>query len=483
MEDIDGAIVHLTESILPLPLSLLQRGPFTLDALYCLATALLSRSEVTKQSEDVVVATKLLFYLRDQPQEIPSISRHRATELLIGSLALQVDLEAGNVMQSIREIAILSRELFTVETSDIDTTRLINLIWELVRSNSRLDVPDQPLDELIECLRAAMKRRPDLTQARAALAMSLICRYYRTGRNDDYEEAMSILDEITSSRNSQDESFYQKFATGLAAFLAKFRSEAHWNPEYLEEAIYRTRAAFLTSSSHTESYSHLAWDPEDAAKQRFRYFGSIEGVEEPPATGPSVSSPVPETPESSQTRYEEMQSQIPAINGSDIMKIDEAIKKSRSIAASSNGEPILTLFGEMLFHAFRHTKKIKYLNESISTRRKMLESPVFSQAERLRILFILAKSLLARSHSFPGYRTQDLDEGLELATQCVNDAHLNLPDRLRLAYQWTYCARHTRHPSVSTAYETALLIDARHPALCTNFAATALHSRRAQGHS
>jgi CHAT domain-containing protein len=457
-EDLDKAIVHLTESILLPPLSWPLHGPLILFASFYLATALAFRSQVTKQPGDVISASKFLLHIRDQPHEIPNITRHRVTELLVLTLALQVKLGAENVMQNIREIAILSRELLTVEASDIDTTRLINLIWKLVQSNSRLDVPDQPLDEFIECLRVAMKRRPDLPQGRAAFAKSLTCRYYRTSRNDDYEEAMSILDEMTTFGNSQDISVatFQEFATSLAASLARFRSNAHWSPEYLEEAIYRTRAC-LSSSSDRELFSDLNFFPAVLAKQRFDYFGSIEGlgVEELSATGLSLSSRARETLESALTRYRKMWSHLPAIYGGDIAKIDEAIKKSRSIAASSHHDELtLNLFGEMLFHAFHHTNKIEYLNESISARRQMLESPVFSQAERLRTLVILSKSLLARAHFFPGYCTQDLDEAMELATQCVNDAHVRLPDRLQLACQWTYCARNTQHPSVSTAYET-----------------------------
>jgi hypothetical protein len=77
-------------------------------------------------------------------------------------LAQQVQLEAGNVMQNIQDMAVLSRELLTLGTSDVDTTHLIILIHGVVRTNIQTGVPDQPLDELIECLRAARKHRPDL---------------------------------------------------------------------------------------------------------------------------------------------------------------------------------------------------------------------------------------------------------------------------------------------------------------------------------
>jgi hypothetical protein len=313
--------------------------------LFLLAYSLFFRSKLSQRPEDAITAAKFFCHLRDQPHEIPTITRHRVTELLVQTLALQVELEAGNVMQNIREIAILSRELLAVEASGIDTTRLIDFIWEIMQSRIHLGVPDQPLDELIECMRAATKRRPDLLQGRAAFAMSLISRYYMTSVDDDYEEAMSILDEMTTSGNSQDKTVarFQVFATGLAAALATMRSHAHWTPEYSEEAIYRARTC-VSSSSKTEF--HGIWNVEFPAKKRFRYFGSIEES-------------VPETPESDQTTEEMVSLALVIRNDGDTTKINEAIKKGRSIAASSQEAYILDRFGEMLNYAFDRTKKIE----------------------------------------------------------------------------------------------------------------------------
>ena len=140
-EDLDSVIVHLTESILLPTLSWLQHarehGPLILNALFYLARALLLRSEVTKQPEDIISATKFLFHLRDQPHEIPIIPRHQVTDLLVQTLALQVKLETRNVMQNIGDIAILSRELLTLEASDIDTTGLIDFIWKVAISKKK----------------------------------------------------------------------------------------------------------------------------------------------------------------------------------------------------------------------------------------------------------------------------------------------------------------------------------------------------------
>ena len=213
-EDLDKAIADLTESIVDLtesmllsPLSLLQHGSIILASLFLLAGTLFERSDVSKQPEDAICATKYLYYLRDQPHEIPTTSRCQVTAALIAVLALQVELEAGDVMQNIREMVVLSREL--LETSDVNATHLILLIDSVVISNIHPAVPGQPLDELIEFSRVARERKPDLLEGHMTLASSLGYRYDMTCANDDYEEATSILDEIIAYRspeNGQDES-------------------------------------------------------------------------------------------------------------------------------------------------------------------------------------------------------------------------------------------------------------------------------------
>ncbi|KAF8265305.1 CHAT domain-containing protein [Lactarius quietus] len=51
---------------------------------------------------------------------------------------------------------------------------------------------------------------------------------------------------------------------------------------------------------------------------------------------------------------------------------------------------------------------------------------------------------------------QDLNEALGLLSQCVDNTHGSFPDRCWYACRWAHIARGTRHPSVSTAYESAM---------------------------
>ena len=455
-EDLDKAVTNFTESILLPPLSWLQHGPMIQVSLFLLATALILRSKASKQPEDAICATKYAYHLRDQPHEIPVFSRHKVTALLVGALAFQVELEAGNAMQNIREMAILSREL--LETSDIDATLPIVLIHAVVRSKSRPDVTGQPLDEVIEFSRVATKRRPDLLEGYMTLAISLMFRYSTACVNDDYEEAASILDEIIANRstwNSQDEyvAKARADATGLVTVLAMRRSIVFQTPEHLEEAIYRSRTC-ASSSVYKENYPSIVLDTEAIAKKRFRHFGLIDGLGVEESSGNSLHNAIPQEYTQAVDKMDGLLFWIR--NTDDTTEIDETIEKGRSIALVPHpGGYLLGLFGTLLHKAFDRTKKIEYLNESISIYRQMIESSL-PQAGRFLALPYLSGSLLLRSRYFPGHSTQDLDEALEILSQFVSSAHASVPDRFQRACTWAYIARDTRHSSISPAYESAL---------------------------
>lgn len=236
---------------------------------------------MSKQPEDAIYAAQYLFHLRDQPQSTLGVPRHEVTDLLVQALAVQVELKAGNVMQHIREIIIFSRELLTSEVSSVDTTRLIILIHEVVIPNIRRNYQDHPLDELIDVLRVASKHRPDLLGFRMHLAGFLASRYHRTYVNNDYEEAVSIWDEIVLHASGDTEGEYTAIIQGLTAGLAsglammRFSISGCGSPEYLEEVLYRSRT-HLSLTPYKKRHPHAGFNMEDTAKLRFQYFGSIE---------------------------------------------------------------------------------------------------------------------------------------------------------------------------------------------------------------
>ncbi len=280
--------------------------------------------------------------------------------------------------------------------------------------------------------------------------------------NDDYEEAVSVLDEMTSSSPPGDgRDKFVATTQSLATTLAILRSDTHLTPEYSEEAIYRACAS-SGPSPKTDRFL------ERATKQRSRYFVSIEGLEASSGNSGNspLSQPVPvghsDDPEIGPTikKVELMRELLSGIRNNDISKIDEAIELGRTVLPSAPRELLAShlceLFGNILFEAFQRTNKIDYLNESISTHRQVLEHPS-PQALRSRTLQQLGQSLLARYRSFPGHRTQDLEELVKLLSQFyVNDRHASPPIRFHFAYIWAFTARRIRHPSLSTAYKTAV---------------------------
>ncbi|KAI9441135.1 CHAT domain-containing protein, partial [Lactarius psammicola] len=99
--------------------------------------------------------------------------------------------------------------------------------------------------------------------------------------------------------------------------------------------------------------------------------------------------------------------------------------------------------------------KIGYLDESIITHRRALESP-FTRPVRYILCLRLSMCLFTRAQCVPARRVQDVDESVELLFLGANNGHASLPDRFQFACSWAYVARHTRHTSVKTAYESSM---------------------------
>ncbi|KAH9032345.1 CHAT domain-containing protein [Lactarius deliciosus] len=463
-EDRDKSIIHLTESILFQPRFWLKLGPSILNSFFTLARALVQRSAASSQPEDAIYAAKYLRHLRDQPHAVPGFPRQTITTSLVDALAYQLKFGANNLMQCIDEMAVLCHELLTSNASDDDTTRSITCFVMVVSPKITLWAPDQPLNQVIECLRLARKKKPDLRLALFALAWSLQCRYYMTFVNDDYEEAVSVLDEFIASSSAGDsrvEDAALNAARKVVPMLATIRSMVHGTPEYSEEAIYRART-YPGPSSERDRFAEIT------EAERFRYFGSIEGPETSSGNLPLSRPPSAESfgnhadlPDIHPTfeKLELLEELLSGIRNIYITEIDEAIEMGRTVLASAPTNlltsGLLDVFGLILFEAFQRTNKIEYLNESISTHSQVFER-LSTHFLRSRIREHLIQSLLTRFVSLPDHRTRDLDEVMKLLSQSVNDAHLTLPTRFEWSCTWAFGARCTQHPSISKAYESAV---------------------------
>jgi CHAT domain-containing protein len=455
-DDLDESILYLTESLLSPPRSWLTRGhgPGIVEDLFNLASSLLARSRVSKEPEDAISAAKYLRHIRD-PAHVPfAFLRQQATAFLVSTLALQMELKTCDIVQTLEEMAILTYELLTSDPSSTDTTVAVGALSESLSSEVPYPFPDQPLNQIIECLRLERVRRPEIREVPFCLAQCLRIRYYTT-MNGELEEAVSILDDLIASSSPGDE--FMAPCQEFAANLAMLRLQ-DYHPENSEEAIYRARA-FLSSAS-AEDPHHPTWSQvlEHAAKNRFKNFGPIGGPEAS-SSDPLPSLLVPADDAKLTQNLDSLDGLLDGIRSNDITDVDEAVKMGRTILASSdtNDPEAPKLFGTILFEAFELTNKIEYLNESIDTFRPLLARPL-PMLLRFGVILWLVPALTARYQISPDHSMQDGYELAELLPQQLNEGRLwlGLLSRLHIACTWACLARETEHPSISTAYETAV---------------------------
>ena len=242
--DLEQSILSFTEAIF---LSPARETPPSLNIVrifHSLALCFFFRVKKSRRPEDVKCCVKYLRYLHGQ--------WHELTTFLVHALAMQVELELGDVDEDIEEMANLCGELLN---SDISIESLTDPIADFARViDLHFNDPPGPESKIlsekaIDCLRNAIVRLPGLHQVSFVLARSLYNRFDVAHSTDDYEEGIRILDRLITFRGSGDgPSPYREDALGLAAFFADTRFTAYGKPEYLEHAIYRYRA-FLDGTS------------------------------------------------------------------------------------------------------------------------------------------------------------------------------------------------------------------------------------------
>ena len=189
---------HSTEAIL-LPFHTIL-GSHVIGALFFLAKVLLLRSQELKQPGDVKHALKYLRYLQDQSIEASNVTRNEIKASLVWALADQVELESVYPTRDFGEMATLCRELLR---SGAEESLLIDAVGAFADAIDGTIVPfgQPPPDGAIECLREARTRLPNLEGVRFTLASCLFVRSNRAHSDEDYEKAVSIVDEMTADPN------------------------------------------------------------------------------------------------------------------------------------------------------------------------------------------------------------------------------------------------------------------------------------------
>ena len=468
--DLERSIAHSAEAILLPYHPPVQHDPNIITTLFFFSDAFLRLSQKFNQLGYAKHCVKYFRYLRDQSLETSRVTRGHIATAFAWALATQMQLESIDPTGSIGDMAVLCCELLSL---DVPEELLINAVKALLKL-----INDQPVsiplpDQAIEFLREARTRFPDLEEVPVRLVFALHDRFLLAHSDADYEEAMSVLEESVERRD-------EELALNLAGSLARARFFHHMKPEYLEEALFRTRAHLRAMSSDSEDPQRHLIAQSLALLEKLRLYEYSDTVNPQAADANIIGTnypsffnlePFPMTKSDSgrsPTAMEEkdQDSHIGGLGSllcllhvtDDLAAIEEAIENCRrclTLSHSSDAYAFLyaTLLAEFLLNAFRSTDNVEYLNESITVRHDILKMPGLQMA-RLNIIQPLILCLFTRFVRFDG--TDDMDEIMRLFPIAATDTGARIPDRFTVSCEWAFFARLTLHSSTSTAYESAI---------------------------
>ncbi|KAI9429487.1 CHAT domain-containing protein [Lactarius indigo] len=500
-EDLDKSILHYTEAIL-LPVSRARDSFHVVQLLFHLAGALLDRSKDFDQTEDLKYCIEYLRYLQGLPLESFDIPRNDVISMLIRALGAQVESGTVNATRDIGEMVDLCRELLTSNISADISVPIFTSLTEAVTTEYYRGRPVQLLDQVAECLRDAVKMCPPgshLAMLSLSLAAMLDFRFTETHSNDDYEEAMAVLERVLD-HNQPGELLdpIRDLALSRAASLAVSRAAIFKNPENFEVAISCLRAALSSSISGplrlsvTKSLSTLvhrrfmSYSLDESREEANSYLSQVVDlssqsleksqvyVTEPGAILETYSTAV------LQQKIERLKQLISNttlgtehhksleelvdcykykfFRTNDISDIEESIKYSRlRLDSAHSNDPwrIVPLYSlsEVLLLAFRHTNKINYLDESIVVGYDILKLKSAGTRQFYSIPRLVS-SVLTRWRLLS--RREDCLEAIRLMSSAVDDQYVQEPERFEVSCRWAILARCTEHPSVLTAYKSSI---------------------------
>jgi CHAT domain-containing protein len=492
--DLEISILQFTHAIfLPYHPSAVH-DPNLIWTFIFLTRALFHRCCKYEQTNDVRYCLTYLRLLRNSTPNAFGVTHYKVTNLLVDALALRAKLEPDNALEGIQEMSILCRELLQVSSGlpkpDINDaiegfsralmTGFMTLFdqWSSTQLSwdPNLPIPSQPSQQVVECLREANMRLPDLHIVSIALFLTFSVRFVITKSNDDYEDAMASLDNIRAPHLPSDcPSPDSRNALGIAARLASRRFVFYGNQEYLEDAIYRWRTYLSSTSPEDPDRGAIIHSLVVLERRRSHEFGFKIDPPETRSSSPKVIDPhsfshlvasltelnamkFPSmTQEDRIQYYEAVRAMNHITNKADIQG---AAKYCRllltSLQRSPDDEITLSTMNRscrFFLHAFRLTNNPEYLNESIDVSRHMLQ---VRRAGGLHfsVFPMLISSLLSRF--FLSNNRKDFDEVMQLFPLAATDTCTRVPNRFEVSYQWAQFARCSGHSSTSTAYKNAI---------------------------
>ena len=472
-EDVEKSIVGFTEAIyLSLPRNTILPCTSIFQIFYHLTLSLYSRAERFRYPDDVKYCILYLRYLRGHWRDfLPSV-----TTTLVCALAVQVKLGLGDVGQDIEEMACLCDELLNSDISIILLTRPIMAFVKIVQARTPTEPSvqgDMPSEKVIGCLRKAMTHLPDIHDVSYLLALSLLNRFFRTPSNDDYKEAMDVLNTIINFREPTDRpSPFWGAASQLAGFLASFQFNVDGKPEHLEQAISHFRT-YVDGTSLEDPHrpvivEQLSWLQKfrsQATGSVPRALSSTYGSAKLPSFQDMTDS-LPEldpvngvSPTTISKHFNALQAAF-TDRLTNMADIEDGAKYCRKLLASypSSGltPPARAALGFLFHRAFKCTNEIEYLDEAISAARDHVNTtdpPIYRDLSR----FILMSCLSFRLDLLR--RVEDLDELMQLCATTVGSsppALLGKNTIKTILCRWPSIARAFGHSSTSAAYEDVM---------------------------
>jgi CHAT domain-containing protein/tetratricopeptide (TPR) repeat protein len=398
-------------------------------------------------------------------------------------------------------MVVLCRELLTSKSTDFPVSTFTCL--NLTATEFNRGRPIQLLDEVIECLRDAVEVCPPGSYGVLfVLALQLFTRFTGTHSNVDYEEATALLERILDpNQPGECPESIRVLASTLATQLAFTRSSVFRDPEYVEVTISRLRNELGSPSIDERRRLQITECLVLHSQNRFTQYSLAESLEEANSyTSQSVglsSSPglaksgelfsgsgfVRETYSVTAIQqiiqnHEELLSITPPGTEShrerlsvladwyeskfhhtnEILDIEESIKYNRlSLDAIHSSHPqrfiALLSLHKVLFLMFNKTRKISYLDESITLGYDILELKNV-QHLHFQVVLMLVKYLLIREELLG--QTEDRHKAIHLILMVIDNQYVQEPDRFRLSCQWAILARSIKHPTTLTAYKSAM---------------------------
>src|SRR6267142_1358164 len=465
--DLEQSIIYHTEAVL-LPLPWDRRCRNVVQMFFSTTQVLVHLANKSRQPEDVKRSIVYLRYLRRQSIGAFDVLHISVTVMLVDALSMRAELELGDVMQDIEEMAVLCLEILHSHVPS-PLGSIMTLVQAIKAQLRNWSERRESSAKVIDCLREANIRFSDSDEISITLAWSLFNRFHITYSNDDYEEGAAILDKIIASHAPGDRlNQYQEMALKLIASFAQARSTAYGKPEYLEDAIHHLRTLLRGVSLEDPVRPTVIHALSLLQGIRFEDFGVSAGLQDKHSSNSGFSGhssfrelraslSLSSSSKSPQvvTEDQHLDALLSVDRITDIAEIKEAVKYCRLLLATSLPSNVLArlasnALGVLLLRAFSCTDNVEYLNEAISVLREGLNIPgIETFAVVLGLLSSLSIRLNLRQHR------EDLDEMMQLFPMAANHRYARIPDRFRVSCSWARSARTLGLPSTSTAYDCA----------------------------